>query len=482
MHLSRRDALARIAAFAALPLLGACGPAPRPTPVPTSPPLPQLVLGNRPLATPTPAARPTSVPSSTPVPRLPVGRPMYQMDAQHSGRSPNRGPREGRVLASFETGNFQVRDGAMPQPDIQSSAAIGSDGSIYIGNHQGVLFALRDGSPSASAHRQTPELAWRFHPPGSSSWHATPALSPDGTVYLGFSGPGSRSDIEGTLYALRAPSTGVEGEVVWSIGLGAGRLTSSPTIGPDGTIYAISGTGWLFAVSPEGQVRWSCETGISLKAAPALSPDGSTVYVSSMNGMLYAVGVPRSPDTSAKVRWTFAFADYPGRTPQVTGASPPAGANGIGSGASPTVAPDGMVYVGANNSNFYALTPDGKLLWLYEAEREIAGIWSTAALSDDASMLYFGANKGGMYALNRADGSVQWRYPITSSIYNSPALDVDGVVYTGSTVGHVYALDGHSGRVIFDYDAGVPIWTAPAVRTDGSLVVADRNGRVIVLG
>src|SRR5207302_4941073 len=88
---------------------------------------------------------------------------------------------------------------------------------------------------------------------------------------------------------------------------GAGRLTSSPTIGPDGTIYAISGTGWLFAISPEGQVRWSCETGPSLKAAPALSPDGSTVYVPSMNGMLYAVGVPRSPDTAAKVRWTFAF-------------------------------------------------------------------------------------------------------------------------------------------------------------------------------
>src|SRR5207248_6675016 len=127
-----------------------------------------------------------------------------------------------------------------------------------------------------------------------------------------------------------------------------------------------------------------------------------------------------------------------------------AGANGIGSGDSPTVAPDGMVYVGANNSNFYALTPDGKLLWLYEAEREIAGIWSTAALSDDASMLYFGANKGGMYALNRADGSVVWRYPIVSSIYSSPALAGDGVLYTGSTIGHVYALESHTGRAIFD--------------------------------
>jgi outer membrane protein assembly factor BamB len=161
---------------------------------------------------------------------------------------------------------------------------------------------------------------------------------------------------------------------------------------------------------------------------------------------------------------------------------PPAGADGIGSGASPTVAPDGMVYIGANNSNMYALTPDGKLLWLFEAEREVAGIWSTAALSEDGSLLYFGANKGGIYAVSRADGSVAWRFPVPSSIYSSAALDGEGVLYTGSTVGHLYALDGQSGRVIFDYDAGAPIWTAPAIRPDGTLVVADRKGRVLVLG
>jgi outer membrane protein assembly factor BamB len=55
-------------------------------------------------------------------------------------------------------------------------------------------------------------------------------------------------------------------------------------------------------------------------------------------------------------------------------------------------------------------------------------------------------------------------------------------VYTGSTVGHVLALDGATGRLIFDYDAQAPIWTAPALRPDGSIVVADRLGRVMLLG
>src|SRR5438876_3244 len=107
----------------------------------------------------------------------------------------------------------------------------------------------------------------RCHPPESSSWHSTPALSPDGTVYLGFSRPGTRADIEGTLYALRAPiGNGVEAEVLWAVNLGPGRQTSSPTIGPDGTIYTISGSGWLFAISPEGEVRWTAQVGPALKA------------------------------------------------------------------------------------------------------------------------------------------------------------------------------------------------------------------------
>src|SRR2546423_6232001 len=105
-------------------------------------------------------------------------------------------------------------------------------------------------------------------------------------------------------------------------------------------------------------------------------------------------------------------------TPAVIADAPPPGADGKGSGASPTVGPDGTIYVGANNSNFYAISPDGQLNWLFETEREIAGIWSTAALSADGATLYFGANKGGMYAVNRTDGALRWQYPIVGSIYS----------------------------------------------------------------
>ncbi|HEX8967294.1 MAG TPA: PQQ-binding-like beta-propeller repeat protein, partial [Chloroflexota bacterium] len=216
--------------------------------------------------------------------------------------------------------------------------------------------------------------------------------------------------------------------------------------------------------------------------SPALGPDG-TVYVASMDGKLYAVAPPLDPGPdTASIRWTFRFAEYPGSRPPVVSHSPPAGADGIGSGASPTIAPDGSIYIGANNSNLYAIAPDGRLEWMFEAEREIAGIWSTAALSADNATLYFGANRGGIYAISRQDGSLRWQHPIEGSVYSSVAVDGGGTVYSASTLGHVLALDGATGRLLFDLDAHAPIWTAPAIRPDGSIVVADRGGRVMLLG
>jgi large repetitive protein len=416
-------------------------------------------------------------PTGAPSP-LTVGRPMYQVDAQHTGRSPYTGPRQLQLLRTFNTSLVPVPDPVFGNSDIQSSAAIGADGTAYIGLHTGVLFALHD--PQGAGDQLA--ARWSFHPQGGSSWHSTPAIANDGTVYVGFSTDSSTPAAEGRLYALQAPRTGLSPDIRWTVDLGPGRQTSSPTIGPDGTIYAMGGEGRLSAITPDGRILWTAQTGPTLKASPALGQDG-TVYVSSMNGKVYAVMPPRDPGwDKGIIRWIFRFAEFPGNQPAITSHSPPAGADGIGSGSSPMIGPDGTIYVGANNSNLYAISPDGGLVWLFEAQREIAGIWSTTALSPDNSTLYFGANKGGIYALNRQDGSLKWQFPILGSVYSSVAVDASGRVYTGSTLGHVFTLDGATGEQLADYDAGAPIWTAPAIRPDGSLVIADRTGRVMVIG
>jgi large repetitive protein len=254
---------------------------------------------------------------------------------------------------------------------------------------------------------------------------------------------------------------------------------ASPTVGPDGTLYVANSSGTLFAVSPEGSVRWTAQTGPTVKSAPAVGLDGS-IYHPTSDGDMYALS------RQGAVKWKFSFGEHLGPTPLVTSqASGPGGgggANGIGSGASPTIAPDGTIFIGANNSNMYAVHPDGSLKWLFEAERELAGIWTTPALSADGTTIYFGANKGGIYAVNTDSGSTRWQVPVYGSIYASSVLDNRGVLYTATTVEHVSALDSVSGESIWDYDAHNAVWTAPSIRPDGTLVIADRGGLVQVIG
>ncbi len=423
-----------------------------------------------------PIAQPTVAPAAQA--EVTAGKPMYQVDPFHTGRSPHTGPTHGVVLRTFDAAHPPVPTvhPATPRMDIQSSSVIGPDGTIYIADFPGNLFALRDPGQGSSL-----SFVWRFHPDGGTSLHATPALGRDGSVYLGFSA-GTRNAARSTFYALKAPTSGTEAQIAWSVDFGEGMMTSSPTVGPDGTIYAVSGPGKLYAIAPDGTVKWTVQTGPTLRSSPALAADGK-VYQPSSDGKLYAVAPPASADSKeGTIAWTFDFGQHLGSTPLLTKAGGFGGGNGIGSGASPTIGPDGTIYIGANNSNFYAVNPDGSLKWLYEAEREYAGIWATAALSADASTLFFGANKGGIYALGTKDGALRWQFPIYGSVYSSPALDHQGTLYTGSTVGHVYALDSTTGHVVFDYNAGAQVWSAPSILPNGTVVVADRKGNVILLG
>jgi len=403
---------------------------------------------------------------------------MYQQDPRHTGRSPYAGPRQARVVRRFDMSLPQNMppDPVSPRPDVQSTSAIGPDGTIYIANFAGALFALRD---SAAARDQL-EVAWRFHPPNAASFHATPALSSDGsTVYLGFASGGFNGPSQATLYALKAPASGTDPQVVWTVDLGPVRVMASPTVGPDGTIYVANSTGQLFAIAPTGTVKWIAQTGPTIKSAPALGLDGS-VYHASLDGQMYALSA------QGQVKWAFAFGEHLGPTPLVTsdagGRGGGGGANGVGSGASPTIAPDGTVFIGANNSNMYAVSPDGTLKWLFEAERELAGIWTTPVLSLDGKTLYFGANKGGVYAVDADTGARRWQFPVYGSIYASSVLDARGVLYTGTTIEHVYALDSARGEQLWDFDAHNQVWSAPSIRPDGTLVIADRSGLVQVFG
>ena len=55
------------------------------------------------------------------------------------------------------------------------------------------------------------------------------------------------------------------------------RSYVSPAVAADGTVYVGSDSGWLFAIGPEGKVKFSIDLADEVDVAPLLLPNGEVV-------------------------------------------------------------------------------------------------------------------------------------------------------------------------------------------------------------
>jgi outer membrane protein assembly factor BamB len=120
--------------------------------------------------------------------------------------------------------------------------------------------------------------------------------------------------------------------------------------------------------------------------------------------------------------------------------------------STPTVGPDSRVYFGTDlGRSLFAIDPDARAASLPFPQ---AGEWrfltggevnTVPALSPDASVVYFVSNDDNLYAVNTADGSFRWQFPILTEpneINSSPTVNPnDGTVYVGADDNNVYALN-----------------------------------------
>ncbi len=147
---------------------------------------------------------------------------------------------------------------------VQSSPAIGEDGTVFIGAFDKFVYAL---DPQTGAQK------WA-HLTGDSI-SSSPALGPDGTLYVGAN--------DGILYALDS-QTGAE---KWRF-LTFDTIHSSPAVAADGTVYIGSQDQKVYAIDgATGVEKWSFATGGLVLSSPLIGPDG-TVYIGSYDGRLYA--------------------------------------------------------------------------------------------------------------------------------------------------------------------------------------------------
>jgi outer membrane protein assembly factor BamB len=172
----------------------------------------------------------------------------------------------------FATGTFY--DGHL----VDSSPATGADGTIYFGTDP----------YGAYGHDPIPVNTnfWAVNPDGSLKWsfdtgdgvESSPAIGPDGTIYFG--------SYDGHLYAVT--DAGDQGILQWAFPTND-AIDGSPTVDGDGTIYFGSRDATVYALYPDGGVKWTFPTAGGIECSPTID-DRGYLYVGSFDGHLYALG------------------------------------------------------------------------------------------------------------------------------------------------------------------------------------------------
>lgn len=310
---------------------------------------------------------------------------------------------------------------------VESSPAIASDGTTYIGSGDGCLYAIT----------QNGTLRWKFN--AGAPIDSSPAVAVDGRLIFGCS--------NGKVYCLN-PS----GDVAWIYGT-TGAVRSSPVI-QSGRVYVGCNDTCLYAISlATGTKLWSYKTSGAVWSSPACDNNG-VVYVASGDSYIYAI----NPDGTRKWRYL----------------------TGSATDASPAVGSDGTVYVGSGDGYFYAVKPDGTLKWKYDTKMVSD---SSPAISSDGN-IYFGwgidGGDGGFTAL-RPDGTKIWSLNLPlGGVVSSPALDSTGMIYVGSSNEYLYAISPN-GTVLWKYKTGSSVASSPALGADSSVVFGSYDGSIYCL-
>jgi outer membrane protein assembly factor BamB len=261
--------------------------------------------------------------------------------------------------------------------EIHSSPKVAPDGTIYIATRGSQVHAI---SPNKRRY-------WVYQ--GTDAFQgSTPELSPDGlNIYVG--------SVEGSLHAIHSDNFLSKGQsrAKWVTKL-CNRITASPAVSADGTIFIGCWDGRLFAVSPRGDIRWSFNTGHPLLATPRIGYDGQ-IYIGSDDNWLYAL------NRMGKCLWRFKSGVYKKLEPGT--AKPKTSETDISTESTSTTpvcarefpSPDikspyifipgtesyiqasaaissrgktkSQIYFGSINEYIYSLSPKGELLWVFDS-------------------------------------------------------------------------------------------------------------------
>jgi len=272
--------------------------------------------------------------------------------------------------------------------------------------------------------------------PGAEKWRflcgwvdGGPVIAQDGTIIFG--------DRGSNMYAVYP-----NGTLKWHRKLD-GQVWSTPALADDGAIYVGTMDHGFYALNPNGSLRWHYTWYAGIASSPAIAPDG-TIYYGNMAGGDEGYICALNPDGTLKWKYLTGYL--------IT--------------SDPAIGPDGTVYIGSGDTYLYAMNPDGTLKWRFKTGDIVKGQASIAA---DGTM-YIGSFDEYLYALYPNNGTMKWKCH-TGGSEGTPAIAADGTIYVGSD--KLYAVYPN-GTIRWGFYLGP--WeyisqSCPAISADGTIYV-----------
>ena len=262
------------------------------------------------------------------------------------------------------------------------------------------------------------------------------------------------------------------GERPWSVTTGKGVFVT-PVIAADGTVYVGSADGYLRAISHSGRVRWRFKTGGIIDAAGVLGDDGTLTFGSGDETLYQVRSTPRAMPRAKRLVWSYKATRKPATGQLVNWWE-----------GNVALGPDGNIFVGNTGGGAYSLTRAGKERWVHQAGNSV---WTTPAFGPGGRS-FWGSLDLNMFALQTANGAVDWKQQTLSYVTSSPAVSADGAtVYYASFDHKIYAVDAVTGFERWQVQTGDHVYGSPALdkagniyigSTDGSVYSVDPQGRV----
>jgi len=183
----------------------------------------------------------------------------------HAGSIIVLDPNDGSVVTTSTVPDRRVNELFSGSPNL------GSDGTLYIGSYLDPPSADAS-SPALRALNPDFSLKWErdfsngalMSPSYLQTAFLSPAIGSDGTVYIG---------TLGKVYALD-PNNGSD---IWVYNTGGSQICTTPAVAPNGTVYVTAYDYCLHAINPGGSQKWKNCSGTFSYGSPSVGPTG-TVY------------------------------------------------------------------------------------------------------------------------------------------------------------------------------------------------------------